>query len=305
MLCFRALKLSVIIVVAIAGAGAQAAPLISVVGAADGCPSATAVAAVLRTLTPGEVVDAPRANAFTVELFDEEDALRVVTPCGERRFEEAQRRCDERARAAGVFIALTLAESCAPAARPPAAPPPPPRTARLRATLELAILVDGAPRSAPDNSQVTGGAVLKLGQEARIGAALVGGFVSASGEGPVTAHYPSAHAGLERIPFEVGVRAGGRHGRVEVDGNLALVLDTLLVTGQGLSSDKQAQRLELAIGVGALLRVWSTDWFAPTLSFDVLIAPNVYQVVVAPSQVVGTLPQVWLSAALGVAVRID
>ena len=68
---------------------------------------------------------------------------------------------------------------------------------------------------------------------------------------------------------------------------------------------QSTERAEAGLHFEALARWWFAQRVAPQLDFEAVVVPAPYAIAVAPSgNVVGHPPTSWLSASLGVAVRI-
>ena len=156
----------------VAAAPVAAPPPVVVTGE---CPSAGAVTAALGSALGGEA--GPRA-ADVPRVADHGDRFTVSALGQTREYADLARDCDERARAAAVFIALALNPPVAPAApapNPGAAAPPvavaaaPARESERWFDLGAAARLDGG--TAPETSAA-------FGFEARAAVGLGGGWAS-------------------------------------------------------------------------------------------------------------------------------
>src|SRR5262249_13005778 len=153
---------------------AQAGPVPVILVTGAGCPSATALAAVLQRLVPeariestalgpGTPAAVPGIPSLLVRVTELADGYEVLAG-RESRWLDADRDCSERARTAGLWVAMRLRlwwpfssapeeatppSSPSPLPSPPAAPPGqpsrPPGRWRLRFDLELAGILEVAP----------------------------------------------------------------------------------------------------------------------------------------------------------------
>src|SRR5689334_15407552 len=91
------------------GAQTKAGPRVLLEGDAAGCPSPRALGEALTRLIPSvEVTSASEAGVFRVEITDLGKRYRLRVGGGDRELAEPARRCEERARAAAVLVALVL-----------------------------------------------------------------------------------------------------------------------------------------------------------------------------------------------------
>jgi hypothetical protein len=91
-------------------AHADPPPQVYLVASRAGCPTAKAVADILRQLTEADVRFDGDVE-LAIRIHDEGDAVEVVTSMGQRRFVDRARQCQERACAVAVFVAMTLSQS--------------------------------------------------------------------------------------------------------------------------------------------------------------------------------------------------
>jgi hypothetical protein len=231
----------------------------------------------------------------------------------QKRFVDEARQCAARARAAAVFAMLILEPPRLPgepvvagAHRAPldegAAPPTRPSGRRRpRVLIELGGVVDAAPRTAPANSLVAGGASLR----GAIGGRHLFAVVGLSGLSPVTLTLPGLRARVARVPLDLSLRAAFERGRCELAAELGVTATVLLTEGLDLASNDKATRLEFGIRTAFSLYVWLKARVAPFAAVQAVFVPRPNDLVVAPIGNVGTMPWAWLGGTLGAAVRFD
>jgi hypothetical protein len=277
---------------------ARAAHRVAVHGAESGCPSADSFAAELRTIFADVVI----ADDFglRVELQDAGADYRVIAGGAERQFSDASRRCDERARKAAVFVALVLEppQVDLPTVAAPAAIVAGPRR-RWLAELEVGGLFDAAPR-ADTNSLFAGGAQARL----FAGARYVGAIVAVSGESPTELELRGARARLTRVPFDAGVRARLRRGKLDLGLDGSLVLAYQSSRGLDAALGVEQSRLEVGIRLAVKAQYWAWARVAPFLALQTEIIPRPYELVLPGAGVVGTTPQYWVGTVAGVALAL-
>jgi hypothetical protein len=369
----RGLRPALVLALASSAAAARAErPAVAIDGAASAsCPAPEAVAREIASLLPSRrvLLGPAEPGAVAVRVVDlggrylvevgEHGAARGV----ERRFDDAARRCAERARAAAVFVTLALEppalapgdepEPAAPAppsatpapasaapgpptatpAPPTATPAPPPTTPApptatpappiatpsqptatpspprpppspprrlgpLHVDLELAGAVAVAPPIGDAALAVDGGGALRLvvGAE-RIAASLGAGVLATRIDaGPGAAL-------LVRVPLDLDLRAAWRRGRVELGGELGLLVTVLLVAGQRFAANAPlATRADAGLRAALFLRLFASPRLAPFLALAAEVSPRAYPLLVGDTAV-GATPRLRLGALLGLAVR--
>jgi hypothetical protein len=279
---------------------------------ASACPSLEAIERVWFGMT-GRALPA-NTDALPFSVVDEGSSFRVLLGGANRTFAEPRRRCDERARAAAVFIALALQQSEATpssAAKEVASAESPslavsavakPQAARrFRLGAEIVGQVGGA---AGHDGTIGGGSV-RLSGDYRRKSFVVGLAIGAGAASPLRLDFDRGAALIQRTPMTLDVRIGARRGRFEADAAVGLAVTVLRVSGADLPTTQTSERAEAGLHFEALARWWFAQRVAPQLDFEAVVVPTPYAVAVAPSgNVVGHLPTSWLGASLGVAVRI-
>jgi hypothetical protein len=276
-------------------------PAIVLVGAEDGCPSRSAVAAALRAVFSDLVIDAEgRAEELRVELSDDGSEFRVAAGASERVFTDGTFGCDERARKAAVFIALVLE----PPAVADAAPRPhsgaiTPQTRGLELTLEGGGRLEGAP-GAHLEPAVAAGAQLQLAAGNRY----VAGVVGVAALSPVTLVFASARARMQRIPLHASVRGRLPMGRLALSLEAGLALSIQLTEGVDVMSSLSQARLGVGIRVAAQLDVqlWRRIGLFAAVQLEWLANPN--NLVLPSAGIVGMTPEYWLAGVVGASVRL-
>lgn len=295
------------------------------------CPSADALAAALRRALPGARISAGpdrRPGAVVIGLTERRGHYRVTVLGRERRFSDPGGHCDERARAAAVFVALEIdPPRLLPDPAPPAstlAPTPPrapgggaaPPRAPQRIDLDMDMEAGPALLFAPRGGRGEGD-LLALGLDLR--ALLCGGaFCGALGvaglpvaPAPLTLRLAGASAGLLRVPLHLSARARLRRGRLEAGIELGGVLAVLLLEGLDLPGSvaplPREVRLEGGVRLQGLLRVWVRPGLALVCGLEAQVAPTPYSLVIEVeaegARVLGRTPAAWLSLQVGLAAR--
>ncbi len=302
-----------------ASSRAQTPKRIRIVESVGACPAAKDVQAVLEQSLTGVWVSTDEATAedVVVQLWDEGTSYRVrVGTSAEKEFVDSARRCDERAKAVAVFIAVTTGLFEASAAPPaPSLQPPPPSTpqppasssvdvrARIRARieLELAGLFGGAP-----NADVTGGGSARFAITAhRAGGQVgVGGSIGAAGLAPTSLDLAGGRARLIRVPADVSLRFQYRRGRWQLDADAGLSLAVLIVSGQGLANPTRQTVLDLGVRGALSATLWLSRRVAPFVSLEATGSPSRYQLAVHDSGIVGQTPAIWIAGALGIKLNL-
>jgi len=257
------------------------------------CPSAEAVAVALgsavgtETAAPGKdvpkVID--RGDRFSVSAFGQA-----------REYADPARDCDERARAAAVFIALALNPPAAPPSAPPPAvvqappPPPPPESARWM-DVGVAARVDGT----PDTSFALGFEVRAAAGWRWLGLAATAGILA-----PTDSQFSSVTVRQQRFPLSLAVIAQHRIAeRVGLAGGVGVALVPLTLHAQGIDGAPASTRLDVGARIAIELRVLATPRLAPFIGVHAEIFPRAYQLDVDPLGYVGSTGRFWLGGSLG------
>jgi hypothetical protein len=258
------------------------------------CPSAEAVTAALGSALGSE---APRAGD-PPRVTDHGDRFSVAALGQTREYADPARDCDERARAAAVFIALALNPPIAPAAAPPvvaapaAAPAPPPER---WIDLAAAARLDGG--AAPETRAA-------FGVEARValGWNALGVVASAGVLAPTESRLSTVTIRQQRFPLAVALtvrRALSQ--RIVVAGVAGAALVPLTVRGEALDGASQATRLDAGVRLAVELRIRTTQRLAPFVDLHAEIFPRAYQLDVEPLGTVASTGRFWAGAAVGLA----
>ncbi len=250
-----------------------------------------------------EVVD---ETAKGVQVDDLGESYRVSVAGMERVFADGARHCDERARAAAVFIAVTLELFApeAPGARPSppalsASPPPPEEPLLLREHWTVDLEAGGQIALAPVRDlPVAAGGALRWA----IGKRQVSLVLGVSGPHRVLLPLAEGQAQLLRVPIDFDFRGGIRRGRWEAAGELGLALTVLSAEGQGLPMNTSANWVAVGLRASLLGRLWLAPRIAVMAAVEALFSQT--RDLALDSTVIGTVPPLWLGALLGLVVRI-
>jgi hypothetical protein len=274
---------------------AEAAPPLQVQSEGT-CPNAEQASAALNYLLKesGNTTGSDTASAAqTLVLVDLGPRYQVALDGQTREYEDPVRDCEERARVAAVFAAMIL-EPPEVAAR--ARPPVPIHHRQVE--LRVAGLADvGVERS---SQTFTAGGELR--------GALVGqrwGIeIGAGAEWPATLAWGAYRAHITRFPLDVSVRGVLRRTRaiVSVSAGVAIVPFNLRGEGTGVPVHDGGTRLDLGLRSALSVALLPAARFSPFLSLHVSVSPKTYGVIVDPVGRVGSTPQVWVGATLGMAV---
>jgi hypothetical protein len=283
-------------------AAAPAPPAVAVTVVGD-CPSAAAVTAALGSALGG---DAKAGAADAPRVGDEGDRFWVTARGQTRQYPDPGRDCDERARAAAVFIALALDPPVVPVApAPPAragaaeevavvAPPTAPAVAGARwFDLGAGARVDGGP------SSETGTAV---GFEARAsaGGRWLGVAATAGVLAPTESRFSSVTIRQQRFPLSVALVARRALApRLVLAGAVGAALVPLTLRGEGLDGASQETRLDVGVRLVVELRIRATRRLAPFVGLHAETFPRAYQLDVDPLGTVGSTGRFWLGASAG------
>jgi hypothetical protein len=261
------------------------------------CPSAAAVTAALGAALGSEA----KAGAADVpRVTDQGDRFSVAALGQSRQYADPARDCDERARAAAVFIALVLNPPASPApgvqdgAVPQAAvvaPPPAPASERW-IDLAAAARVDGGP---PETSAT-------FGVEARTAAGWrwLGLVATAGVLAPTESRFSSVTVRQQRFPLSVAITARREVSpRLAVAGAVGAALVPLTLRGEALDGASQAMRLDAGIRLAVELRIRATQRLAPFVDVHAEVFPRAYQLDVDPLGTVGSTGRLWVGTSIG------
>ena len=263
-----------------------------------GCPSAEQVSVALDYLLKQSGDSAKTdaaAEAWTLVVTDLGQHYRVSLAGEVRAYEDFARDCEERARVAAVFAAITLEPpEVAERAKSPA--PLPARRRQLE--LRLGGLAElGVERS--DRTFIAGGEL----RGAWVGQ-ILGMEIGAGAESPATLAWGDYRAQITRFPLDVGVRAVLRRTRAvaSLSAGLAVTVFNLHGEGAALPVHDDGTRVDLGLRSAVSVLLLPAARFSPFLGLHVSVSPKPYAVVVDPVGQVGSTPQVWVGATLGIAV---
>jgi hypothetical protein len=276
------------------------------IGGDDNCPRQADVMTVLRELLPTvPVSNVPSPGALLVTLVGGGgDHYGVRFPGGERELSGDAGACLDRARKIGVFIALALdppmvvgrnrPPKWVPPVYEPATLPMTVREGRLEVELEAAVLgvVSADARGLPF---AAGGVARVAVSRGWLGGSL--GIAASGSSGILT---DAGTAGVVRVPIDVAMRARFREGRVQLDGELGVVVGVNIVNGLG--PDQQILPdvgIRVAAGMGLRLK----DRVAPFVGVDAAIVP-VPPDLRTTAATVGHLPQFWVGLRAGCQLRV-
>lgn len=279
----------------------------------EGCPGRAQVELAVRQALAASHGGGEARVQVAVE--DRGPRYRVSVLGRDREFTDAARRCDERARAAAVFVALTVDPPSIDApASPPAAPPPAaasvvlrraqasqvPQTIDRRRDLHLDVSALGSVSAGPhgDGSSVTGGGELRIALDWR----WLGVAVGAGALAPAPVNLARGRAMVQRSPFDLSLRLRGRRGRIGGLIEAGLLLAVTSIAGDGFAIDQGATRLDVGGRAAAALEVWCTERLAVVAAVEADLTPQ--RELAVGAEVVGQTPLAWVGALLGIAVRI-
>ena len=288
--------------------GAAASPVpVAVTGA---CPSAEAVTAALGSALGNEattgVADVPRVS-------DQGDRFSVAVRGQTRQFVDPARDCDERARAAAVFIALAL--------NPPVVPPAPAPVVRDGAAPQVVVPapVAPAPTSTSERwidvaaaARLDGGtasassAAIGFEGRAAVGWRWLGVAATAGVLAPTDSQFSSVTVRQQRFPLSVAVTA--QHGigpRLAVAGAVGAALVPLTLRGEGLDGGSQSTRLDAGVRLAVELRIRATPRLAPFVDVHAEIFPRAYQLDVDPLGTVGSTGRLWVGVSAGLSFAVQ
>jgi len=281
---------------------AVASPVpVAVTGA---CPSAEAVTAALGSALGNEattgVAEVPRVS-------DQGDRFSVAVRRQTRQFVDPTRDCDERARAAAVFIALAL--------NPPVVPPAPAPTVRDGAAPQVVVPAPAAPAPASTSERwidvaaagrldggtaTASGAAIGFEARAAVGWRWLGVAATAGVLAPTESQFSSVTVRQQRFPLSVAVTA--QHGigpRLAVAGAFGAALVPLTLRGEGLDGGSQSTRLDAGVRLAVELRIRATPRLAPFVDLHAEIFPRAYQLDVDPFGTVGSTGRLWVGVSAG------
>jgi hypothetical protein len=265
------------------------------------CPDSGLVVSELSPLLRGYTLD-EASEELIAEVEDLGESYRVGVAGATRVVRDPGRQCLERARVAGVFLALNLpsGEIAAPAKpapqpRSPEAPRPAPR-ARASTAFELRPFagVEAAPGAGAASTSLGLGASLRIGAMA---ITLLGAATTST-----TPYQPNGappRFELRRVPFAALVGWQASMGMLAAGFELGPALDLLRFDGRAVPQPDQAVRVNPGARFNAVLRVRASRRLAAELLPFVSWFPRTYLVRVEPTQLLAETPRVWVGVTLG------
>jgi hypothetical protein len=246
----------------------------------------------------------------TLEVRDEGDHYRVHIGSVERQVEDAARRCEDRARVAAVIATLALATEASPPSPspspsplpspqsiPPRPPSPPPRRS-VHITLELAGIAAVAAQTGPP---ANGGARARV----VVGGRYLSGTLGVAGLSPATLPLAGGfRSSLQRVPIELGLRAGGERGRFGAFGELGLVLAPTVVDGFGLDQARAQTFVDIGLRAAVPFAISLGRRVALLIAPALEVSLHPAELAILPHGVVGETPRLWLSLDVGAKVTL-
>jgi hypothetical protein len=212
-----------------------------------------------------------------------------------REYEDPARDCEERARVAAVFAAITLEPpEVAGRAEPPVPSPSASRAFELR--------VGAVANLGLQQSHLA----LAWGGELR--AALFGqrwGIeIGAGGQAPADLAWGAYHAKITRFPLDLGLRGILRRAHVtgSLSAGVALAVFHLRGDGTGLPVQDGGTRLDLGFRSALSVEFLPGARVSPFMTLHVSVWPRRYAAFVEPLGEIGAIPLVWVGATLGIAI---
>jgi hypothetical protein len=277
-------------VLLITGLIAASSPVsVAVTGA---CPSGEAVTAALRSALGA---DTPSAGADVPKVSDLGDRFSVAASGQVREYADPRRDCDERARAAAVFIALALNPPLvAPAAPPPTpqviASPPPPAPPESTGWLDLGVA-----------ARLDGGPAPALGAEVRASAGRrwFGLTATAGVLAPTETTFSSVVVRQQRFPLSLSLAARrGLTQRLALAGAVGAALVPLTLRADALDGPSET-RLDAGVHLAGELAFAASPRLRPFVALHAEIFPRAYQLEVDPLGNVGSTGRFWAGVSVG------
>jgi hypothetical protein len=238
---------------------------------------------------------------LVAEVEDLGDSYRISVAGASRIVRDPAHHCLERARVAGVFLALNL-PSTEPVpsveARPVAPAPELPQVRTPPSPLALELRPFADIEAAPGAGAVLTG--LGLGASVRVGAlaiTLLGAATTSTT--PYQPNGAPTRWELRRIPFAAGLGWEASVGMLGVGFELGPALDLLRFNGKTVPNPDQALRVNPGVRLDAVLRIRASRRLAAELSPVVSWFPRTYRVRVEPTQLLAETPRFWLGVTLG------
>jgi len=272
---------------------AAAVPSVAVTG---DCPGAEAVTAALRSALGS---DAKVGVSEPPRVSDQGDRFSVAAAGQVQQYADPGRDCDERARAAAVFIALALNPPLAPPGPAPTvrdapAPPPPPASARWL-DLAVAARADGGPGQAV--GPAIGAEIHAAAGWRWLGVAATAGILA-----PSEGTYSSITVRQQRFPLSLALTARRDVSqRLAIAGAAGAALVPLTVRATAIDGGPSSTRLDAGIRLAFELRFRATPRLAPFVDLHAEFFPRAYELQVDPLGTIGSTGRFWLGVSAGVA----
>jgi hypothetical protein len=265
------------------------------------CPSPQAIGQAVRTLLGRPPIDADGSDP-PIAVRDLGDSYTVSVKGNSRAYRDAARDCEERVRAAAVFVALTLAPSSVEATEAAEAVPVLSKDVShdvshsWGAQLEVGALGAMAPRT--DTSQfVVGGEARFVATAERWGLSLGFSLPTSSTFNPASVQVREA-----RYPFDLGLRRfwTGKWLQVALDAGVLAALCQLRQVNRPVADT--STRFEAGGRVAATLATESATLGLYIRAYAEFI-PFPRRIAVLPQGIIGQTSVVWMGATVGVAAR--
>ena len=272
---------------------AAAVPSVAVTG---DCPGAEAVTAALRSALGS---DAKVGVSEPPRVSDQGDRFSVAAAGQVQQYADPGRDCEERARAAAVFIALALNPPLAPPGPAPTvrdapAPPPPPASARWL-DLAVAARADGGPGQAV--GPAIGAEIHAAAGWRWLGVAATAGILA-----PSEGTYSSITVRQQRFPLSLALTARRDVSqRLAISGAAGAALVPLTVRATAIDGGPSSTRLDAGIRLAFELRFRATPRLAPFVDLHAEFFPRAYELQVDPLGTIGSTGRFWLGVSAGVA----
>jgi hypothetical protein len=275
------------------------------------CPTVDQIHLAVRSLLGHSNVDA-QGHEAAIDVRDLGDRYRVAVQGRTREYVDTIRDCAARARAAAVFVALTLAPSRIESPGEPdngvsdiareenvlnAAPPEPvPRPPeRWRGQVELGALGAAAPRS--------GGSPFVAGGELRLVVTTPTWGLSLGAALPTQATFEATSVRVRqgRYPVDIGIRRFWT--RAWLGGGMDVgALAAICRLGQTERPDTTQTFVEIGVRAAATVTANLTRFGLYIRAFSEFI-PVTRQIAIEPQGIIGRTSSIWVGATVGLAAR--
>jgi hypothetical protein len=267
------------------------------------CPDAARIT----TLARRSVAEADDVH---VEVVDEGDRWVLVADGAPLAFDDAEHRCDERARLGAQALIAAIEAQLPP--KPtlseliagnyvPEAPP----SAQLAATREWTATLDiGAALDVARGGLFAGGGFARAGVTALLGNLVLGGALGVVGQSPGSAAAGQGSFRIERVPVDLDARVAARLGRLVLGADFGVSVAALHIAADASVPRAAATRIELGLRLAARLEVPLTSRLGFVLGIDATVVPSPDSLPAPPRADVVRLPDVWVVASLGVVIAL-